>query len=98
MRALTLSLGVCWCTKWMVMTPPASSDLLLAAWKLERQNEARAPLIPKSTPTGGSNVTHSQTPVNLFLSQQLKGNQTFTAQLATVEGNEVGEDLDAKPK
>ena len=42
------------------------SDLLPAAWKLERWNETRDPLLQKTTTTGGSNVTHSQTPVNLF--------------------------------
>ena len=78
--------------------PTNYSELLLAAWKLERQNKARDPLLPKNTITGGSYVTHSQTPVNLFLSWKLKGNQTFTAQSATMKGNEVGEDSDAKPE
>ena len=35
------------------------SKLLLAAWKLERWAEARDPLLPKNTTTGGLNVTHS---------------------------------------
>ena len=74
------------------------SDLLLAAWKLERQNEARDPLLPKTTTTGRSNITHSQTPANVFPSQKLKGNQTFTACLASLEGNKVEEDLYAMPE
>ena len=41
--------------------PASYSDLLLAAQKLERQNKARDPLLPKTTKTGGSNITHSQT-------------------------------------
>ena len=36
--------------------------------------------------------------MNLFPSQKLKGNQTFIAWLATVEGGNVGEDSDAKPE
>ena len=56
--------------------PASYSALLLAAWKLERQNKAIDPLLPKTSTTGGSNVTHSQTPLNLFPSQKLKGNQT----------------------
>ena len=78
--------------------PARYSDLLLAVCKLERQNEARDPLLPKTTLTGGLNITCSQTPVNLFPSQKLKDNWTFTAQLATMEGNKVGEDSDAKPE
>ena len=65
--------------------PTGYPDLLLAAQKLKRQAEARDPLLPKTTTTGASNVTHSQTPGDLFLSQKLKGNLTFTAQSATVE-------------
>ena len=78
--------------------PTNYSDLLLTAWKVERWNEAKDPLLPKTTITEGLNVTHSQIPLNLFPSQKLKGNQTFTAWSATVEGSEVGEDLDAKPE
>ena len=78
--------------------PASYSDFLLAAQKIERQNKARDPLVLKTTTTGGLNVTHSQTPVNLFPSQKLKGNWTFTSQSATVEGNKVGEDPDAKPE
>ena len=78
--------------------PTSYSNLLLAAWKLESWNEARDLLFPKTTITGILNITHSQTPVNLFPSQKLKGNWTFTAWSATVEGNKVGEDSDAKPE
>ena len=78
--------------------PTSYSDLLLATQKLKKQNKARDPLLPKTTTTGRLNVSHSQTPVNLFPSGKLKGNQTFTAQLATMEGNKVGEDSDAKPE
>ena len=67
--------------------PTSYSDLLLAAQKLGRQNEARHPLLLKTTTPGVLNVTHSQAPENLFPSQKLKGNQTFTPQSATVEGN-----------
>ena len=58
--------------------PVGYSDLLLAAQKLERWEEARDSLLPKTTTTGALNVTHSQTPGNLFPSQKLKGNYTFT--------------------
>ena len=71
---------------------------LFAAQKVEKWSEARDPLLQKITTTGGLSVTYSQTPVYLFLSQKLKGNQTFSAQLATMEGNEVGEDSNAKPE
>ena len=77
--------------------PSSCSELLLAARKLERQNEARD-LLSKTTPSGQSNITHSQTSVNLFPSQKLKGNQTFTVHSAAVVGNEGGEDMDAKPE
>ena len=46
--------------------PAGYSNLLLAAQKLERWAEARVPLLLKTTPTGGLNVTHSQTLGNLF--------------------------------
>ena len=73
--------------------PPARySDLLLAAQKLERQAEARDPLLLKTTPTEGLNVTHSQTSGNLFLSQKLKGSHTLTAPSARVESNRLAED------
>ena len=59
--------------------PTSYSDLLLVAQKLERWAEARDPLLLKTTTAGRSNMTHSQTPENLFPSQRLKGNHTFTA-------------------
>ena len=59
--------------------PVVYSELLLAAQKLERQMEARDLLYPKTTTTGGSNVTHSHLQGNLFPSQKLKGSCTFTA-------------------
>ena len=61
------------------------SKLLLAAQKLERQAEARDPLLQKTTAAGSSNVTHSHSQGNLFPSRKLKGNHTFTAQSAAVE-------------
>ena len=76
--------------------PTSYSDLLLTAWKLERQNEARDPLLLKTTTTRRLNVTHSQAPLNWFPSWKLKGILTFTAQVAAVEGSEMGEDSDAK--
>ena len=76
--------------------PVGYSNLLLAAWKLERWAEARDPLLLKTTPTGGSNVTHSQTSGNLFPSQKLKGSHTFTAQSAMAESSEVTEGLGMK--
>ena len=36
--------------------------------------------------------------MNLFPSWKVRDNQTFTAQLATMEGNKAGEDSDAKPE
>ena len=78
--------------------PTSYSDLLLAAQKLEWQAEARDPLLPKTTATGGLNITHSQTSGNLFTSQKLKGNHTFTTQSVTVESNEAEEDSGMKPE
>ena len=72
--------------------PTSYSALLLAAWKLDRWTEARDLLLLKTTTTGGLNVLHSQTPGNLFPSQKLKGNCTFTTQYAMVENNEAEED------
>ena len=37
--------------------PVTYSELLLAAWKLERWAEARDPLLPKTPTTGSSNIT-----------------------------------------
>ena len=59
--------------------------------------EARDPLLPKTTTTGGSNVT-PETPGNLFPSQKLKDSCTFTAQFATVESNKAKENLGTKPE
>ena len=64
--------------------PAGYSDLILATGKLERREEARNPLSPKTTVTSGQNALHSQTPGNLFPSCKLKGNHTFTAQAAHV--------------
>ena len=59
--------------------PAGYSDLLLATWNLERQAEARDSLLLKTTPTGGSNIAHSETSGNLLPSWKLKGSHTFTA-------------------
>ena len=76
--------------------PAGYSNLLLAAQMLEKWAEARDPLLPKTTPTGGSNVTHSQTLGNLFPSWKLKVSHTFTAQSAVVECKRVAEDSGMK--
>ena len=55
------------------------SELLLTAQKLERQVEARDPLLLKITAAGSSNITHSHSQGNLFPSRKLKGICTFTA-------------------
>ena len=78
--------------------PAMYSELLLAAWNLKRWVEARDPLLPKTTTTGGSNITHSQTQGNLFPSRKLKDNHTFTAWSSTVKGNEAEEDSGTKPE
>ena len=78
--------------------PTSYSDLLLAAWKLVRRAEARDPLLLKSSTTWGLNITCSQTPGNVFTSQKLKGNHTFTAWSCTVENNEAEEDSGVKPE
>ena len=96
-RTLTPNTGKCWPHKVDGEHPAGYSDLLLAALKLERWAEARDSLLPKTTAAGGSNVTHSQTPGNLFPSWKLKGNCTFTAWSATVENNKTEEDLGVKP-
>ena len=57
--------------------PISYSELLLATRKQQRWNEARHPLLSKTTPSGESNITHSQTSVHLFPSWKLKGIQTF---------------------
>ena len=78
--------------------PTRYSNLLLAAQKLDRWTKARDPLLPKTTTTKGLNETHSQTPWNLFPSQKVKGNCTFTAWSTTVKSNEAEEDPDMKPE
>ena len=78
--------------------PSSYSKLLLAAWKLERQAEARDPLLAKATTTGGSNVTQPQTSGNLFPSRNLKGNCTFMGQSAIVESIGTEESLSVKPE
>ena len=52
--------------------PAVYSDLLLAVQRLERLAEARDLLLPKTTTTGVSNITLSQTPGNFFPSQGLE--------------------------
>ena len=78
--------------------PTSYSYLLLAVWKLERWREARDPLLPKTTTTGGSNVTQPLTLRNLFPSRKLKGNSTFTAQSAIVESIGTEGDSSVKPE
>ena len=74
------------------------SHLLLVAWMLERQAEAKDPLLPKTATAGRSNATCSQTSVNLFPSWKVKGNCTFTTWYATVGNNEPEEDSFVKPE
>ena len=76
--------------------PASYSNLLLVAQKLERWAEARDPLLPKTTTTGGSNVTLPQASGNLFPSRKLKGNCTFMAQSAIVECVGTEEDSSVK--
>ena len=78
--------------------PASYSNLLLVAQNLERSAEARGPLHLKTTAAGRLNVICSQTPGNLFPSQKLKGNCTFTARSATAENNEAKEPKDTKPE
>ena len=77
--------------------PVTYSELFLAAQKLERQAEARDPLLLKNTTAGSLNVTHFQSQRNLFPSRKLKGGHTFTAQSAVVEDHEMEEDPGPKP-
>ena len=65
--------------------PASYSDLLLAVWKLERWAEAKDPLLPKPTTTGGTSITCPQASGSLFPSGKLKGNCTFMAQSTIVE-------------
>ena len=73
------------------------SKLLLAACKLERQMEARDPLLPKTITTGISNIICSHSQGNLFPSRKLKSSCTFTAWSAVVEDCETEEDSGPKP-
>ena len=59
--------------------PAGYSNLLVVVQKLERQAEAIDPLLSKTAAAGRLNVTCSQRPGNLFPSEELKGNCTFTA-------------------
>ena len=59
--------------------------------------KARDPLLPKTTTTRCSNVTHSHSQGNLFPSRKLKGSHTFTAQSTVVEDCETEVDSDQKP-
>ena len=77
--------------------PVTYSELLLAAWKLERWAEARDPLLPRSRTIGSSNITCSHSQGNLFPSRKLKGNHTFTAWSIAVEDNKTEEDSGPKP-
>ena len=76
--------------------PTSYSNLLLIAWKLERWVETRDPLLPKTSMTGGSNVSQPQAMGNLFSSRKLKGNHTFTAQSAIVGSIGTEEDSSVK--
>ena len=76
--------------------PVSYSDLLLAAWKLERWAEARDPLPPKMAITSGSSRMGFQMPGNLFPLHKLKGNCTFATQAATIRNDEVEEDSSVK--
>ena len=78
--------------------PSSYSNLLLTAQKLEKWPEARDPLLPKTTTTGGLNITQPQTLGNLFPSRKLKSNHTFMAQSTIVENIEAEEDLSVKPE
>ena len=73
------------------------SKLLLAPQKLERLAEARDPLLPKTTTTGGSNITLSHSQGNLFPSRKLEGSHTFTAWSTVVEDCDTEEDSGPKP-
>ena len=77
--------------------PVTNSTLLLTAWKVDKQLKARDPLLPKTTTTGGLNVTHSHPQGNPFPSRKLKGSHTFTAHSAVVEDWEAEEDSGTKP-
>ena len=76
--------------------PTSYSNLLLVAWRLERQTEARDPLLPKDTTTGGSNDTQPQAFGNLFPSRKLKGSCTFIT-WSTIVGS-IGTEMDLSVK
>ena len=78
--------------------PTSYSNLLLAAWKMERWAEARDPLLPKTTTMRGSNVTWPQTSGNLFPTRKLQGNCTFKAQSAIMESIGTEEEPSVKPE
>ena len=78
--------------------PTIYFDLLLAAQKLQRWAEARDPLLPKTTTTGGPNVTWPQTSGNLFPSRKLKGNHTFMSGSAIVKSIGTEGDSSVKPE
>ena len=77
--------------------PASYLDLLLVVHKLERLAESRDPLLPKTTTTGGSNITQPQALGNLFPSRKQKGNCTFMAQSTIVESIETERDMTAGP-
>ena len=78
--------------------PASYSDLLLAAWKLERWAEARDSLLLKTTIIKGSNVSCPQALGNLFPSRKLQGNHNFIAQSAMVESVGTEGDYAAGPE
>ena len=77
--------------------PVTYSELLLDTQKLERQAEARDPLLLKTTTAGSLNVIFSQSQENIFPSRKLKGNHIFTAWSAAVKECEMEEDSGPKP-
>ena len=80
--------------------PASHSNLLLAAWKLIRQAEARDPLPPKMVATSGLNMMYSQMqgkqiPLHL---PKLKGNYTFATWAVTIRNDEAEEISSVKQK
>ena len=82
----------------MANTPLVTPSCSLQCGNWERWAEARDPLLPKTTTTGGSNVTQPPASGNLFLSRKLKGNHTFTARSAIVESIRIEGDSTAGPR
>ena len=76
--------------------PAGYSNLLQAAWQLERRADTRDPLPPKTAVTSGLNVTCLQTPGNLLPLHKLKGCHTFTTWAVTIGNNMVEESSSAK--